>query len=59
VLRRTCGSRKEEITGGWKNCTMRFFLNCNKHEWGNKLQEVEVVWPVAYVGEIRRSKTGF
>jgi len=41
-----------------KNCTLRCFKKCNKHEW-DKVQEAEMVWHVAYVGKIRMSKIGF
>jgi hypothetical protein len=33
------------------------FHNCNKHDWGNQVQGVEMVWHVACFGEIRMSKT--
>jgi hypothetical protein len=29
VLRRIFGPRREEVTGGWKNCRMRSFVICN------------------------------
>jgi hypothetical protein len=28
VLRRTFGSKRNEMTGGWKNCIMRSFITC-------------------------------